>query len=408
MNSPLWNTFSAAPHRLFFFSGSIQLILPLFLWSIELIGRYTELWTPLETLIPSTWAHGFVMIYGLFIFFIFGFLMTVFPRWMNTEAIAKEQYIAPFFWLNLGLFIFEVSLFTNSSSVFSGLGIFLFGWIYGIVLLYQTFKKAPPQNKRYEKVALAALISGAFGVASYGWWLYTDNWFYMELALNIGIWLYLLPLLFAVSHRMLPFFSSNIIDNYVVFQPAYTLWIFLAGCVSHFALVQLHQAEWLFIADIPLAGIALFHSIRWRLQHSFKDRLLAVLHLAFFWLFIGLSLFSLQSLLLLFSGEFILGRSPLHALTIGFFVSLLIAMASRVTLGHSGRMLILDNMSWYLFLGLQLAAVMRIFSDLQFDEMLVSNNLNLIAAALWLICLSTWFIKYAPIYLSARVDGREG
>jgi len=408
MNSSFWNTFSAAPHRLFFFSGSIQLILPLFLWSIELIGRYTALWTPLDTLIPSTWAHGFVMIYGLFIFFIFGFLMTVFPRWMNTEAINKEQYVAPFFWLNLGLFIFEISLFTNSSSVFSGLGVFLFGWIYGIVLLYQTFKKAPAQNKRYEKVALAALISGAVGVASYGWWLYTDNWFYMELAINIGIWLYLLPLLFAVSHRMLPFFSSNVIDNYIVFQPAYTLRIFLAGCVSHFALIQLNQAEWLFLIDIPLAGIALFHSIRWRLQHSFKDRLLAVLHLAFFWLFIGLSLFSLQSLLLLLSGEFILGRSPLHALTIGFFASLLIAMASRVTLGHSGRMLILDNISWYLFLGLQLAAVMRIFSDLQFDEMLISNNLNLIAAALWLICLSGWFIKYAPIYLSARVDGREG
>ncbi len=406
--SSFWNTFNAAPHRLFFFSGAIQLILPLLLWSIELIGRYTNIWAPLNTVIPSTWAHGFVMLYGLFIFFIFGFLMTVFPRWMNTQVIDKEQYIQTFIVLNAGLVIFEISLFISTSSLFSGLGIFLFGWIYGIILLYQTFKKAPAQNKYYEKVVLVSLTSGACGIASYGWWLYSDNWQFMELAFSIGIWLYLLPLLFTVSHRMLPFFSSNIIDNYTIFQPAYSLWFFISGCVIHFILTVLNQPEWLFVIDIPLAGIALLHSVRWQLHHSFKDRLLAVLHMAFFWLFIGMVLFSIQSILLQFTGQYILGKSPLHAITIGFFASLLIAMASRVTMGHSGRMLILDNKSWYLFLGLQLTAVMRIFSDLQFDDALISNNLNLVAAALWLICLSVWFIKYAPIYLSARVDGRDG
>lgn len=403
-----WNTFSAAPHRLFFFSGAVQLILPLLLWSIELIGRYTELWTPLSTVLPSTWAHGFVMIFGLFIFFIFGFLMTVFPRWMNTELIKKEHYVSTFIWLNAGLFIFEISLFFKLSYLFAGLGIFLFGWVNGITILYKAFKQAPAQNKRYEKIILAALSAGALGIVSYGWWLYTNSWQFMQLAFNIGIWLYLVPLLFSVSHRMLPFFSSNIIQNYKIFQPASTLWLFVVGCIAHFSLNQLNMAEWLFIADVPLAGIALLHTIRWQIHNSFKDRLLAVLHMAFFWLFIGLSLYSIQSLLLLFSGEFILGRSPLHAITIGFFASLLIAMASRVTMGHSGRMLILDNLSWYLFLGLQLAATMRVFSELQFDNILISHNLNLLAAGLWLASLSVWFVKYAPIYLSARVDGKDG
>jgi len=403
-----WNTFNAAPHRLFFFSGAIQLILPILLWSVELLGRYTSIWSPLNTQIPTTWAHSFVMIYGLFIFFIFGFLMTVFPRWMNTKPIDKEHYVVPFIMLNTGLIIFEVSLFYNLSSLFSGLAIFLFGWLNGIFILYQTYKNAPAQNKRYEKVVLAALISGALGVVSYGWWIYTDNWQFMELAITTGIWCYLLPLLFTVSHRMLPFFSSNVIDNYTVFQPAYSLWIFLTGCVGHFLLSVFNQPEWLFLADIPLAIIALLHTVRWQLLRSFKDRLLAVLHMAFFWLFIGMVLFSIQSLLLQTTGQYILGKSPLHAITIGFFASMLIAMASRVTMGHSGRMLILDNISWLLFLGLQLTAIMRIFSDLQYDNVLISNNLNLLAAALWLVSLSIWFIKYAPMYLSARIDGREG
>jgi uncharacterized protein involved in response to NO len=334
--------------------------------------------------------------------------MTVFPRWMNTELIKKEHYVSTFIWLNAGLLIFEFSLFFKLSYLFAGLGIFLFGWVNGISILYKTFKQAPAKNKRYEKIILAALSAGALGIVSYGWWLYTNSWQFMQLAFNIGIWLYLVPLLFSVSHRMLPFFSSNIIQNYKIFQPASTLWFFVAGCIAHFSLNQLNMAEWLFIADVPLAGIALLHTIRWQIHNSFKDRLLAVLHMAFFWLFIGLSLFSIQSLLLLFSGEFILGRSPLHAITIGFFASLLVAMASRVTMGHSGRMLILDNLSWYLFLGLQLAATMRVFSELQFDSVLISHNLNLLAAGLWLASLSVWFVKYAPIYLSARVDGKDG
>ncbi len=403
-----WNNFSAAPHRLFFFSGAVQLILPLLVWSIELTGRYTTLWNPINTTIPTTWAHGFVMIYGLFIFFIFGFLMTVFPRWMNEKPIDAEQYLSPFILLNAGLIIFEVSLFFDPSSALSGLGIFLFGWVYGIYILFETFKNATCRNKRYEIVLLSTLTSGFAGVASFAWWLYTDDWRFIELSFAIGIWLYLIPTLFTVSHRMLPFFSSNVIENYKIFQPGITLWFFLSGCVLHFTLSTLNKQEWLFVIDIPLAGIALLHSIRWRIQHSFKDPLLAVLHMAFFWLFIGLTLFSVQSLLLQFNGEYILNKAPLHALSIGFFSSLLIAMASRVTMGHSGRMLVLDKMSWALFIGLQLTAVARILSDLQFENILLSHNLNLIAAALWLICMSIWFIKYAPIYLAARVDGREG
>lgn len=403
-----WNTFSAAPHRLFFFSGAIQLILPLFIWSIELMGRYTSLWSPIDSIIPATWAHGFIMTYGIFIFFIFGFLFTVFPRWMNAPLINKEDYTAVFVWLNVGIFVFEFSLFTSRSSALSGLGIFIFGWFYGVYTLYQCFRKAPKQNKRYETVVLFALISGGAGVAAYAWWLFSDNWQFIQLSLDIGLWLFLIPVVFTVSHRMLPFFSSNVISDYKIFQPSITLWIFLIGCIGHFILSHLHLQNWLFLTDVPLAAIALLHSIRWQIHRSFNDRLLAVLHMAFFWLFIGMTLYSIQSLLLQFGGVYILNKAPLHAITIGFISSMLIAMASRVTMGHSGRMLVLDRISWYLFLGLQLTVISRVFAELQFNNLLESHVFNLIAAALWLISLCTWFIKYAPIYLSRRVDGREG
>ena len=45
------------------------------------------------------------------------------------------------------------------------------------------------------------------------------------------------------------------------------------------------------------------------------------------------------------------GLAPLHTFAIGFFASMVLGMASRVTLGHSGRPLVLDNFTWLLFIG---------------------------------------------------------
>ncbi|MCK4587092.1 MAG: NnrS family protein, partial [Gammaproteobacteria bacterium] len=91
-----WEIFTAAPHRMMFFAGAVQLFFPLLFWSIELLGRHTNLWAPLDTIITSTSIHGFIMLYGVFSFFIFGFLMTVYPRWMNGELVSKVAYTNTF------------------------------------------------------------------------------------------------------------------------------------------------------------------------------------------------------------------------------------------------------------------------------------------------------------------------
>ena len=121
-----------------------------------------------------------------------------------------------------------------------------------------------------------------------------------------------------------------------------------------------------------------------------------------------MSLYSIQSVYLLFSGEVILGKGPLHAITIGFISSMLIAMASRVTLGHSGRMLIADNITWWIFIGLQFTAVLRVLAEFNALNSLPGLSLNIFAALVWILALGTWVVRYAPIYLSARIDGRPG
>ena len=405
---PFWEVFTAAPHRMMFFAGAVQLVLPLLIWTIELIGRHTELWSPLNSLIPATWVHGFIMLYGVFSFFIFGFLMTVYPRWMNATEISKQSYISVFVWLSAGMLLFETGVFFNMNVAVFGLMMFLFGWILAARALYKVFAESTASNKHYETILNIILITGWLSAASFLAYLLTGNWLYQAFSLKAGIWLFLLPILFTVSHRMIPFFSSNIISDYRLFHPRWTLYVMLSCSMGHLIFEQLQLNQWLFVVDVPLALVALLHTYKWRLMDSFKDRLLAVLHMAFLWLGIAMTLFSIQSLYLLLNAELILNKAPLHALSIGFFSSLLIAMASRVSYGHSGRSLILDNKTWTLFLGLQLAALCRILADSSLQNSLAGISFNVLAAIIWLLCIGSWFIRFAPFYLSQRADGREG
>jgi uncharacterized protein involved in response to NO len=164
-------------------------------------------------------------------------------------------------------------------------------------------------------------------------------------------------------------------------------------------------SAWRFVADLPLAVAALHLSYVWQFRASFHSRLLAMLHIAFLWLGLSMTLYSVQSLLLLATGTDWIGRAPLHALGIGFLASMVVAMASRVTLGHSGRSFVADRVTWAVLLGVNLTAVLRIVAEF---IPAAAAWLNLAAALLWLAAFALWGWHYLPMYLRPRLDARPG
>jgi len=166
------------------------------------------------------------------------------------------------------------------------------------------------------------------------------------------------------------------------------------------------QTAWRFLADAPLALAALHHSWVWQFRRSFHARLLAMLHIAFLWLGLGMALYTVQSLALLVTGVDYLGRAPLHALGIGFFTGMVVAMASRVTLGHSGRALEANDLTWRVLFGVNIAAMLRIVAE--FLPGTVGGILNALAAATWLLSFLLWGWLYAPMYLRPRLDRKPG
>ncbi len=386
-----------------FLAGAVQMLLTLVWWLIELTTRATGFLSP-ATALPAAWGHAFLMVYGVFPFFIFGFLFTVYPRWLRGTAIMRRTYVLVFALLFGGILLFTAGLVLDRRIVALALILFLAGWASALASLLRVYVRARERGP-HERLLNIALAAGLLGIAVFLAAVLTGSaWLYI-LARELGLWLFLVPVVFLVSHRMIPFFSQSTLMNYIMVRPAWGPSLMAVCVTAHAGLELSGLPQWRFLADLPLAVAALHHSWVWQFRRSFHARLLAMLHIAFLWLGIAMSLYTVQSLVLLATGTDYLGRAPLHALGIGFLTSMVVAMASRVTLGHSGRALSADRLTWAVLLGVNAGAVLRIAGEFLPP---VASWLNLLAALVWLGALLPWALHYLPMYLQPRADHSPG
>ncbi len=406
----VWHTFAAAPHRVMFLAGAVQGVATMIWWLIVLSGRLGWLAHQPVWPIAPVWAHAFLMIYGFFPFFIFGFLFTTYPNWLNGEKIAYRYYVASFLLMAAGIVLFYAGLLLGATLLLLAVLLLLAGWGLALYALVQVQVLAVHPDKRHSMVTSAALAAGWLGMAGYLYWLITGQLWALEFARIGGIWFFLLPVFITVSHRMLPFFSSKVLPHYTIVRPYWALWLMLV-CVSGHGILQLEGSiRYLWLFDLPLAMTALVFSYHWQLWRSFQVRLLAVLHVAFLWLGLSLMLFAVQSFVYFYNeGTYLIwGLAPLHALVIGFFSSMMLGMVTRVTLGHSGMALVADNATCVLFWGMQLVALVRIVPELLPVHGGIANGLIVLAALLWLLSMLPWVMKYLPKYWQQRRDGKTG
>ena len=176
-------------------------------------------------------------------------------------------------------------------------------------------------------VGIAASSQVAFAA---GLWL--DDAAVLHLALRAALWGGVLPLVYAVCHRMIPFFTQSAVPVYTMVRPLWWLVAVSLLFLAHLALSLAGAFAWLWAVDGPAAALTLYGGLRWQPLKSRKLPLLWTLYVAYFWLPLGLALQCAADLSFAMTGDWALGRAPLHALGIGFLSSLVLAMASRVTL----------------------------------------------------------------------------
>lgn len=160
-------------------------------------------------------------------------------------------------------------------------------------------------------------------------------------------------------------------------------------------------------AQSPLSGAAALiaaalHMARlsgWQGLRTMSNPILWVLHLGYLWLVLGLVLKGLADVGI---GD---AAAALHALTIGAIGTMTLAIMSRASLGHTGRVVKAHGLTVSAYVLVSLAALARLAVPLWTDA---GISLVMLSGALWAVAFLLFFLVYAPILLRPRTDGRPG
>lgn len=405
---PALRMLAAAPHRLLFFVGATNVLLAMAWWTLWLIDMRWGLFGLRQSglrqpSVPAGWLHAIVMQYQVLPAFMFGFLITVFPRWMNQPALSRRHYVPVGVGLLGGQLLTLIGALGATPFLHAGAILTLTGWAIGLFILGSVIWRDGARTWHAVSCHIA-LCLGWMGFFLYATFLHSFDANAMFASIKLGGIGLLLPIFFTVCHRMIPFFTSCVYREYSIVRPMWTLALFWLLVLAHLWFEMSHGYTRLWIADLPMATLAAALLWRWMPRERPMPALLRVLFLGFAWLPIAFVLYAIQSIWFAATGEFVLGRAPAHALFIGCFGSLLVAMVTRVTQGHSGRPLVLGSVAAFAFGSIQLVAVLRVVAEIASD----SHVWQAVAAIGWIAAFLPWVTRSLWIYVTPRRDGSPG
>ncbi|MBU2873728.1 NnrS family protein [Marinobacter salexigens] len=149
-----------------------------------------------------------------------------------------------------------------------------------------------------------------------------------------------------------------------------------------------------------IAGtLVLVRLANWKGWLARKEPLLWVLHLSILW--VPVSLYLLAGTI--FAGW--PSNAWSHAAGTGAISCLILGVIARVTLGHTGRALVLPKGMVVAFIAIQLAAVIRVltaFDIIPWHPGIGSSSL------LWMFAFGMYLVRYTRILASPRPDGQPG
>ncbi|HEX5765874.1 MAG TPA: NnrS family protein [Woeseiaceae bacterium] len=381
-------TFLDYGFRPFFLLNGIFAVVVVVLWTLLLHGAWTSG--------PGNFAlwHAHEMLVGFAMATIAGFLLTAIPNWTGRERLNGHLLG----WLVLAW------LCGRAAMAASGM---LPAWFVApvdlafplLLFLFVLQEIVSAGNRRnYPIIAITAVLLllnllyhlGAAGRVPGGGraaiYLMTHT---------------ILLLITVIGGRVIPNFTANWMRNHNIARvPANDTTVdrltilvtVLVGLASSFS-----QAGTL-TGSLALAA-AVLHGVRlaaWRGLATRTEPLLLVLHVAYAWLPLGYALMACAAF-----GFLVPPTAALHALTVGAIGTMILAMMTRVPLGHTGRPLHASRLTVMAYVVLTLAVIIRVAGPLAgpaYPRMIDAS------AAAWVLAFAIFSFQYWPILTRPRVS----
>jgi len=378
---------------------------PLFLggtlFSVLSMAWWTYFW-----LNPSPWApyggpvwwHAHEMLFGFGSAIVVGFLLTAVGSWTGVAGLRGKLLGAlAACWL-LGRLSLAFGSFLPAWLLMAiDLSFLIFA---AIAMAYPVIKVKQWRNIIFTPMLLAlALLNGASH-----WGVLNQR---PDLALQALHGAVLLVTLFVivVGGRVIPFFTAN--TTGCERQPPLQ-WLEKFSAATVIMLVVLAfvgfsriPAAAMVTLCVVAAVVNAWRFLRWGIQYTWGVPLLWSLHLAYAFIPLGLLALGLYG-----AGYLASVSLALHCFTVGAIGGMILAMISRVTLGHTGRSLQPPRAIVPAYVFILVGAVLRVVVPALWPAY-TQWGIGL-AGVLWVLAYGIFCIYYGPMLLAPRVDGQPG
>jgi uncharacterized protein involved in response to NO len=372
--------------RPFFFGGPVWAVIALTLWLSSLNGSIS-----LPTAIdPLAW-HRHEMLFGFVGAVIAGFLLTAVPNWTGRLPIAGWPLAVLFgVWIAARLALLFSGFVSVAVAAVLDVGFFL------TLALVAAREVLQANNRNLPVVGLVLLfgaadaldylcVTGGIGLRDLGW----------KLAIAIVV-----TLISLIGGRIIPSFTRNWMAKQRMAKGLPTQpgrFDLIAIGATGFALLAWITGPETAVIGAVLIVAALLQAVRlarWRGVRTWRDPIVLILHVGYAWVPIGLCLLGLSL------AGLVPQSAAVHALTAGAMTTMILAVMTRASLGHTARELKASPVTVVAYLLVTMGAVLRVSASLR----LVDYDWGLeLAGFAWGGALLLFLIAYAPVLWRPRL-----
>lgn len=380
--------------RPFFLFGSAFSLIAITIWTLQYTGI-----AQIKTYGGGYWWHIHEMIFGFVIAIVAGFLLTAVQNWTGQRGLHGKTLMALFFtWLLARIALFMPDIIPSSIIVLIDISF--------LPLTAYLLAKPIIKIKQYRNLFFVPLLV-VFTLLNALFHYYVHEPSLLMLPqLGYAAVLLVTFLMSVMAGRVTPMFTANGTKTQKA-TPLPILDILANGSILLTAIVMIVDSftavsSSLLASLFVIAGLTqTVRWLRWKPWITYSVPLLWSLHGA-----IKIMAFSLLILGLCYFDHTLPKIHFWHLLTIGAMAGLILAMISRVSLGHTGRTLSPPKIMSFAFSMIFFAALIRSFGAWLYPA--YTLEMIMTSASAWVIAFGLFVIFYGPMLLSARVDGRPG
>jgi uncharacterized protein involved in response to NO len=374
----------AAGFRPFFLLASIQAALTILVWLPVFYGelRLTSAFAPRD------W-HVHEMLYGYLPAVVTGFLFTAIPNWTGRLPLRGTPLLALVVVWFIGRLCVTFSAATTWWVVLAVDASFL-----ALVAAAATREILAGRNWRNLMVVMLVVLLLVGNVA-----FHIEAHFNGQADISIRIGIAVVVLLISlIGGRIIPSFTNNWLarENPGRLPVPFGRFDMIVIMLSALALACWITAPDHRVTGATLALVGVLHLARlsrWAGDRTFRERLLAILHVGYVFVPLGFLLNALAAF----------GSVPpsagIHAWMAGGAAVMTLAVMTRATLGHTGQPLTASLATQAIYAAILVAAVSRVGAAI---DPASSEALLHIAACAWVAAFFGFALSYGPLLLGVR------